>query len=98
MGAVRLRAEALQDLDEIASYIEAHDAAAARRVVQRIHHVIYNVIGELPLAGRLVADTGMREFPVPGLPYTIVYLVADEGAEIIAVFHTARGPATKRKP
>ncbi len=48
MTSVRFREEARDDIEAIAAYISQHDEAAAKRVVQRIHHIIYNVIGKLP--------------------------------------------------
>lgn len=96
MNTVRFRVEAIADIQEIAEYISESDPSAADRVVQRIYHVAHNVIGLLPLAERFAVETGAREFPVPGLPYVIVYLAEPELVEIVAVFHTARDPAAKR--
>lgn len=43
-------------------------------------------------------ETGTREFSVPGLPYIVIYIDDGDAVEIIAVFHTSRNPASKRKP
>ncbi len=95
---VVFREEALADLDEIARYIAQHDPAAADRVVARIHKTIYRTLAVLPLSGRLNSANNTREYAVPGLPYLVIYLPAADGIDVIAVFHTARDPATKRQP
>ena len=98
MTSVRFREEARDDIEGIAAFISQHDEGAAARVVQRIHHVIYSVIGKLPLCGRFIKESGTREFSVPGLPYIVIYLADHDAVEIIAVFHTSRDPKTKRRP
>ncbi len=94
---VVFREEALADLDEIARFIGRDDPAAAARVIARIHKTIYSTIDTLPLCGRLNRTNGTREYAVPGLPYLIIY-VPGAAVDIVAVFHTARDPATKRQP
>jgi toxin ParE1/3/4 len=96
--SVVFREEALADLEEIARYIAQYDPAAADRVVARIHKTIYRTITLLPLSGRLNPTNKNREYAVPGLPYLVIYLPTTDGIEIIAVFHTARDPATGRQP
>ena len=95
---VVFREEALADLDEIARFIAAYDTAAANRVIARIHRTIYRTIAVLPLSGRLNPANNTREYAVPGLPYLVIYLPAGDIVDIIAVFHTARDPGTKRQP
>jgi len=95
---VVFREEALADLDEIARFIAGYDTAAANRVIARIHRTIYRTIGVLPLSGRLNPANNTREYAVPGLPYLVIYLPAGDVVDIIAVFHTARDPGTKRQP
>jgi toxin ParE1/3/4 len=92
---VRFRQQALADLENIAGYIAEYDPAAADRVMQRIHRSIFTTLLTVPKAGRVNEDLQAREFPVPNLPYLIVYVLADVHLEIIGVFHTARDPATK---
>jgi toxin ParE1/3/4 len=95
---VVFREEALADLEEIARFIARHDSAAANRVVARIHRTIYRTLSILPLSGRLNSANNTREYAVPGLPYLVIYLPAGDVLDIIAIFHTARDPATKRQP
>jgi toxin ParE1/3/4 len=95
---VTFRAEALSDLESISTYISLRDEAAAARVVQRIHRVIFNTIAVLPRCGRLDVDTGFRQFPVPGVPYLVLYVPQAEFIDIVAIFHSSRDPATKPRP
>ena len=92
---VRFRDEALQDLEEIASYIARDNPAAANTVVARIHSVIYETLDFLPHSGR--ARYGAHEFAVPHLPYIIVYKQTHDDLEIIGVFHTSLHPESKRR-
>jgi plasmid stabilization system protein ParE len=66
-------------------------------VAARIDHTL-QAISQFPHAGRLDAETGAREWVVPGLPLLIIYVTSDDLIEVIAVFHTARDPETKRRP
>lgn len=96
--SVVFREEALADLDEIARYIGQRDHLAAARVIARIHRVIQGTIDAFPRSGRLNPANGTREYAVPGLPYLIIYLPGAGLVDIIAIFHTARDPGTKRQP
>ena len=92
---VGFRDEALEDLEEIAGYIARDNPAAASSVIARIHDVIYGTLALLPQSGH--AAHGAHEFPVPHLPYVIVYKPANEGVDIIGVFHTSLHPESKRR-
>jgi toxin ParE1/3/4 len=94
---VAFREEALADLDEIGTFIARSDAGAADRVIARIYKVIHRTIAALPLSGRLNPANNTREYAVPGLPYLVIYLPAGDTIDVIAVFHTARDPETKRR-
>lgn len=93
---VRWRQEAAADLDDILAYIAERNPAAAARVADRIAHSIGSIT-EYPRAGRRDEDTGCHEWPVPGLPLLIVYQLAGQTIDIVAVFHTSRDPSTKRR-
>jgi toxin ParE1/3/4 len=97
LGVV-FRREALADLESISDYISAHDPEAAARVIQRIHTSIYRTLATIPSAGRFNPETTAREYPVPGLPYLVIYLAGPTTLDIVAIFHTARSPDTKRRP
>ncbi len=93
--SVVFRDEDLADLDEISRYISQSDPRWADRVIQRIYNAIFGVLDVLPLAGR---EDGTRKFAVPGLPYIIVYVPLADVIDIVAIFHTSRDPAAKRRP
>lgn len=86
---VVFRQQALEDLQNIASYIAERDQQAARRVLQRIHSVIFRTLARLPGAGRLDTSTGTREFPVRGLPYVVIYVPQSHYVDVIAIYHGA---------
>jgi plasmid stabilization system protein ParE len=96
--AVVFRAEALDDLAEISDFISGTDPAAASRVIQRIHATIFKTLAQFPMAGRLDPETGAREFPVPNLPYIVIFLPLDDVLDVVGIFHTSRDPTTKPRP
>lgn len=89
--------EATDDLEAILSYLADRSPAAAASVAARIDHTLH-AISQFPRAGRLDDETGAREWVVPGLPLLIIYVESTDLIEIIALFHTARDPETKRRP
>lgn len=88
--------DALADLENILSYIAERNPAAAAYVAARIELAVDD-IALFPRASRLDPETGVREHVVPGLPVLIIHQVDDELIEIIAIFHTSRDPASKRR-
>lgn len=80
---------ARRDLDDIVSYIALDDPAAAEQVFRRIESAGRHLL-EFPGIGRPGRLSGTREFPIPGLPYMIVYTVGTDMVTIVAVFHGAR--------
>lgn len=87
-----VRAEALADLEGIFDYIARDSPEAARAVTKRIWQTIQRNIGSFPMLGRAGRDEGTREFPIPGLPYIVVYEVEVERdlVTILAIFHGAQ--------
>jgi toxin ParE1/3/4 len=88
--------EALADLEGILSYIAERNPTAAASVAARIDSAVAD-IALFPLASRLDEETGARERIVRGLPLLIIHTVSDGLVEIIAIFHTSRNPAAKRR-
>lgn len=89
--------EAADDLDNILSFIAGRSPQAAASVAARIEHSL-QAISEFPRAGRIDTETGAREWPIPGLPLLVIYVHDDALIEVIALFHTSRDPADKRRP
>ncbi|MGV8841041.1 MAG: type II toxin-antitoxin system RelE/ParE family toxin [Bauldia sp.] len=88
---VRLSEDALADLEGIRAWVATDNPEAADRILLRVFETI-RLLASFPRMGRAGRNQGMRERPVTGLPYVIVYQV-DEGADLVsieAVFHGAR--------
>ena len=83
--------DARDDLESLLEYIHRFSPAGAANVAARLETTIAS-IGEFPHAGRLDSATHVGRYPL-----LIVYLVHEDFAEIIAVFHTSRDPDTKRR-
>ena len=88
-------ADALGDVAHILSFIaerSPHAASVAHRI-----DVAVKALGIFPRAARVDRGSGVYERPIPGLPLILIYTVLEELVEVIAVFHTARDPARKRR-
>ena len=83
--------KALQNLNDEAEYIAQDDAAAARRVVQRIFDAV-DLLAENPAIGHPGRIHGTRELVVPNTHYVIPYRVRPRlnHIEILRVFHSSR--------
>ena len=88
---IALDPEAIDDLIGIYQWIAQHDSAAARLVIERLLDSIEH-LESFPNMGRIGRDEGTREWPVPRLPYIVVYEVAAERNEllVLAIFHGAQ--------
>ena len=95
---VKLRDEALADLESISNYISQFDSAAADRVIQRVHTAIHRTLTQIPSAGRMNVEGTAREYPVPGLPYLVLYVATAELIDVVGVFHSSKNPTDKPKP
>jgi toxin ParE1/3/4 len=82
---------ALNNLDDEASYIAADDPVAAQVVVQRIMEGVA-LLSTQPAMGRPGRVSGTRELIVPKTRYLIPYRVRHGVIEILRVFHTSRRP------
>jgi toxin ParE1/3/4 len=80
---------ASHDLEAIGDYIAETSPPAATRtkrlIVERVRQLARH-----PHLGRPGRASNTRELVVPGSPYIVVYQVADDRIEIVAVFHGAR--------
>ena len=80
---------AARHLSAIRRYIRRFNPEAAKSTAKRILESVH-VIAEHPQIGRAGRIGWTREFPVPGTPYLLVYMVQDATLEIIAVLHGAQ--------
>jgi addiction module RelE/StbE family toxin len=86
---VRWTTPAAQDLEEITLYIQRDSESAARAVAKSLFDAA-NSLDLLPSRGRVGRIPGTRELVVPGLPYIVLYEVADTAVQILHIYHGAR--------
>ena len=86
---VRWTRRALREQDEAFEWIVAEHRAAAAEVIDRIR-AASRLLGEQPRIGRPGRVPGTRELVVNRTPYVLVYRVAAETVDILAVMHQAR--------
>lgn len=85
---IRWLSSALAELDRIHGYIARENPQVAARVFRQIRKAPHQ-LARFPHLGRFGQIEGTRELVVTGLPYLIVYRVADDDVEILRVFHTS---------
>jgi plasmid stabilization system protein ParE len=89
--------DSLADLDNLLGYIAQYSSQGMANVANAIEATIAQ-IGRFPNAGRFNPQSGCRERLAGRFPILLLYFVHDDYAEIIALFHTSRDPAEKRRP
>lgn len=91
---IRYLPTAVRQLDEIFTYIDARNRAAARRVAVAIRRSIER-LADFPYSSRPSEVPGIRELPIVRYPYIVFYAVDDAAREVhvLRVRHTARDPA-----
>ncbi len=87
---------AARDLEDIIDYIAIDNPTAAESVYRGVMGTAQNLT-DFPDIGRVGRLPGTREFPLPGLPYIVVYQVDADTVTILAVFHGARDLARALK-
>jgi toxin ParE1/3/4 len=91
---IRYTSKALEQLDAIYSYIEAHSPRAAPAVKARVQRAIGR-LAHFPYSCRATSHPGIRVLSIVRYPYLVFYTV-DEGAQevqILRVRHAAQDPA-----
>ncbi len=86
---VRFSSKAQADIQSIYDFIARDNPASAGRVVTAIEQATRR-FANFPLSGRKGAVETTRELVIPRLPYIVVYRLADDHVEIVAVFHAAQ--------
>lgn len=86
---VRFSVGAQADIQSIYDFIARDNAIIAGRVVAAIEQSTKR-LADFPLSGRKGAVETTRELVIPRLPYIVVYRLAANHIEIIAVFHAAQ--------
>ncbi len=88
MDELRWTQTAVQDLDDIGSYIAGDSPRSAEAIVRRLVEAAAFLAYHAEI-GRLGRVAGTRELVVAGTPYIIVYRVKAT-IEILTILHTAR--------
>jgi toxin ParE1/3/4 len=70
-------------------YIAMDKPEAATRLATRMVAVV-EALREYPYLGRAGAEPGIRELPIGGTPYIVLYRVKDERIIISTVWHGAQ--------
>jgi toxin ParE1/3/4 len=86
--SVSFTRRALRDLANILAYIAADNRAAASRVAVELI-VACDRLEHFPERGRPGLRRGTRELTIVW-PYVIVYRIAGQNVEILAIWHGAR--------
>jgi plasmid stabilization system protein ParE len=88
---LRYSRRAIRQFYRISAHIAQDSPHAAVEVGRRLHEVIVT-LSENPRLGRSGVVVGTREFPVPGLPYVIVYRLIQKSDElrIAGIYHGAQ--------
>jgi plasmid stabilization system protein ParE len=89
MADVTWSTRALNDLDQIADYIEMFDPDAAKRMRDRLE-MLGNSLASFPNRGRPAAR-GTRDM-VTVRPYILRYRIVRESVLILGIRHSARQP------
>jgi addiction module RelE/StbE family toxin len=86
---VRWLRQALQNLDNIATYIAEDDPAAADDLVAEIEDVV-GLLARHALLGKPGRVPGTRELVIAGTPFIVAYRVVPEEVQILRVLHGAQ--------
>jgi toxin ParE1/3/4 len=95
MGRLIVRAEADDDIDDVARFIAKDDLGAGKRFYDAVAHDLL-LLADNPRIGarRRAVDPALKElrsWPVSGYRnYLIFYLAGDRGIDVLRVFHGAR--------
>jgi plasmid stabilization system protein ParE len=76
-------------LHEIRAYVELDKSVAAERLAMRIVTVAETLVDH-PYLGRAGAEPGIRELPIAGTPYVILYRVRATRVFILTIWHAAQ--------
>ncbi len=80
---------ARRDVNAIWDFIEARNPDAAELVSSEILRVVEGLL-EFPKRGKPGRVKETRELVISGLPYVVVYLLANENVVILRVLHGAQ--------
>ena len=92
---IRFEPEAERELEEAAATYEERRLRLGKRFLEAVT-VTLDRVQEFPLAGAPVrhvpTDLGVRQAPIRGFPYRVVYLHTDTTIHVLAIAHYRRRP------
>lgn len=80
---------AKDDLNEIRQYLRQESPAAAKKVAARIKSSLL-LLTEQPHLGHKTDDEEVMEWHIPGLPYSLPYMIVNNEIRILRVFHNSQ--------
>ena len=86
---VRWLHRALQNIDDIATYIASENPTAARVVVNHIGRRTSS-LSQHPRSGRAGRVEDTRELVIARLPYIVIYTIYLDEVPILRVLHTSQ--------
>jgi toxin ParE1/3/4 len=86
---LHLTPRALRHLVEIETFIARERPIAAKQVGARLRESI-DLLCEFPGFGRPGPRKNTREWPVPDLPYIVIFRVQRNTLEVVGIYHGAR--------
>jgi addiction module RelE/StbE family toxin len=87
---IRWTGPAVEDLEQISGYTrERFGPAQARKTTVAIYECVQS-LRRFPRRGRVGRLRGTREITVKGLPYAVVYTVADSWIEVMRVLYAGQ--------
>jgi len=86
---IRRTSDAVNDLEDIITYLNREHRSAAPRRNSRSHRTIATLT-RFPSRGRPGRVAGTRELIVPNLPYIVVYFATDQAVQLLHIFHAAQ--------
>ena len=78
-----------RDLDALTDYIAEDNPQAALRIYDTIPTSV-DRLAAFSHIGRAGRVENTRELVIPGPPYIVVYAIAGQEVQILAIFHTSR--------
>jgi plasmid stabilization system protein ParE len=89
---IRFRLAAARELAADVRYYDRSRPGRGQGFTDAVDQILAR-IAESPLAFPLLYEPDIRSAKVPRFPYRVVYLVAGEDVEVLAVAHAKRRPA-----
>lgn len=81
---------AIRNIEAARDYIARDNPAAAEAVTERIIRQVERLVAFSPGLGRPGRISGTRELVVSRTPYIVVYRVAEDEVQVLAVIHQAQ--------